>query len=96
MRDPISVKQLNINGKDIMELTKKDAGPHIGSILEILLAEVLDDPKNNERKHLESRVLALISLTPTELDRKGKEAREKNESEDEKQVEEIKDKYRVE
>ncbi|MEK7194423.1 MAG: HD domain-containing protein [Patescibacteria group bacterium] len=95
MRDPISVKQLSINGKDIMELTKKGPGPHVGNILEILLAEVLDDPKNNDKKHLEARTLALISLTPAELNRKGSESRSKNESEDEKQIEEIKDKYKV-
>lgn len=96
MRDPISVKQLNINGGDIMKLTEESAGPHIGYILEILLSEVLEDPTNNERKHLESRVLALMTLPRNELEKLGKEARNKNESEDEREVGEIKDKYKVE
>jgi len=96
MRDPISVKQLNINGADIMKLTEAPAGPHVGYILEILLAEVLEDPTKNDRKHLEARVLALMTLPPKDLEKEGKEARAKNEGEDEKKVEEIKEKYRVE
>lgn len=95
MRDPISVKQLKVNGADIMKLTETGPGPHIGNILEILLAEVLEDPKLNEREHLENRVRALMTLAPKELEQKGKEAREKNESEDEKELEKIKDKYKV-
>lgn len=96
MRDPISVKQLKVNGGDIMQITKKDAGPHIGYILEILLSEVLEDPKLNEQDYLEKRVRELIELDPKELEKKGREAREGNETEDEKKVGEIKDKYRVE
>lgn len=96
MRDPISVKQLNVNGADIMRLTGKPAGPHIGYILEILLSEVLEDPTKNARPDLEARIAELASLNPTELAKLGREARAKNESEDEKEVEEIKDKYKVE
>lgn len=96
MRDPVSVRQLMIKGGDIMSLTETGPGPHVGLILEILLSEVLDDPKKNDKAHLEDRVRALIDLPPKELDRLGKEARAKNESEDEKEVEEIKEKYKVE
>ncbi len=96
MRDPISVKQLSINGKDIMEITSKPAGPHIGHILEILLSEVLENPKNNDRKYLEERVLNLSNLKENELTKLGKQAREKNESEDEREVGKIKEKYKVE
>lgn len=96
MRDPISVKQLSINGEDIKTLTKKPAGPHIGYILEILLSEVLEDPTKNDRSNLERRVGELIILPEQKLKTLGKEAREKNELEDEKEVEEIKDKYKVE
>ncbi|HRH25347.1 MAG TPA: HD domain-containing protein [Parcubacteria group bacterium] len=95
-RDPISVKQLSVNGGDIMNLTNSNAGPHIGSILEIILSEVLEDPKLNERSHLEERVKELYKLNGEELIKLGKEARKKNESEDDREVEEIKDKYKVE
>ncbi len=95
MRDPISVKQLKVSGGDIMELTKTPPGPHIGFILEILLAEVLEDPTKNEKEYLEKRVFELASLTSEELAQLGKAARQKNELEDEKEKEEIRKQFGV-
>jgi len=95
MRDPISVKQLKVSGGEIMKLTGAPAGPHIGFILEILLSEVLDEPKKNEIGYLESKVKELFALKPEELSKLGKEARSKNESEDEKESEKIKEKFGV-
>ncbi len=95
MRDPISVKQLRVNGGEIMKLTGAPAGPHIGFILEILLSEVLENPKLNEKDYLEKKVIELFALDSTSLARLGREARLKNESEDEKEVELVKEKYGV-
>lgn len=95
MRDPISVKQLKINGGEIMKLTGAPAGPHIGFILEILLSEVLEDPALNTVEQIEKRVLELHALVPKELVKLGKEARVKNENEDEKESEKIKEKFGV-
>lgn len=95
MRDPISVRQLNIKGDDILSLTGTGPGPNVGYILEILLAEVLEEPTKNDRAHLEARVLALMTLPPKDLEREGKSAREKNAGEDELEVEKIKEKYKV-
>lgn len=95
MRDPVSVKQLAIGGEEIMKLTGTSGGPHIGFILEILLSEVLEDPKLNNKEYLEKRVEELHSLKPEELKQLGKEAREKNQMEDEKEREEIREKYKV-
>ncbi|MDB5194787.1 MAG: polynucleotide adenylyltransferase [Parcubacteria group bacterium] len=95
MRNPISVKQLRMNGGEIMTVTGAPAGPHIGFILEILLSEVLEDPTLNEEKHLKTRVLELHSLPKEELARLGKEARAKNELEDEKESEKINQKFGV-
>ncbi len=95
MRDPISVKQLHMNGEKIMEVTGVGPGPHIGFILEILLSEVLEDPTNNQSEHLEKRVKELFSLPKEELAKLGKEAREKNAAEDEKETEDIKKKFGV-
>jgi hypothetical protein len=64
--------------------------------LEILLSEVLEDPKNNETGYLEKRVAELGALDLSELLNLGKKARAQNAAEDEKEVEEIKDKYKVE
>ena len=95
MRDPISVKQLKINGAQIMNLTKTEPGPHIGFILEILLSEVLEDPAHNTQEYLEEKARALYALPTTELEKLGKEARKQNENEDEKEVEKIKGKHGV-
>jgi poly(A) polymerase/tRNA nucleotidyltransferase (CCA-adding enzyme) len=95
LRDPISVKQLMIKGSDIMSLTDTRPGPNVGFILEILLSEVLEDPKLNTQEHLEGRVRELHQLDEKELASLGREARAKNESEEEKEVDKIREEYRV-
>ena len=95
LRDPISVRQLKIGGQEIMSLTETKPGPHIGFILEILLSEVLEDPKLNTREYLDKRVSELHSLKPAELEKLGKLARTKNEGEEEKEVGKIREEYRV-
>lgn len=95
LRDPISVKQLALNGADIMRLTNVGPGPHIGFILEILLSEVLENPKLNNAEYLEGRVVELSALKPKELIDLGKTARAKNENEEEKEIEKIRVEYKV-
>ncbi|OHA89624.1 MAG: hypothetical protein A3C70_02615 [Candidatus Zambryskibacteria bacterium RIFCSPHIGHO2_02_FULL_43_14] len=95
LRDPISVKQLDINGADVMKLTGVTPGPHIGFILEILLSEVLENPALNSREYLEKKVGELCALKSEELVRLGKLARIKNEDKEEKEVEKIKKEYKV-
>ncbi len=51
-QDPISVKQLKIDGNDLIDELKMKPGPKIGAILEILLAEVIENPKINQREIL--------------------------------------------
>ncbi|MDO8569287.1 MAG: HD domain-containing protein [bacterium] len=95
MRDPISVKQLALGGADIMRLTDIGPGPHIGFILEILLSKVLEKPGLNTREYLEDRVRELHALKPDELAKLGKTARSKNENEEEKEIEKIREEYKV-
>ncbi len=95
MRSPISVKQLVVGGEEIMKITGAGAGPHIGFILEVLLSEVLENPELNTKEYLEQRVKDLYDLEPQELARVGKEARLKNQSEDEREVEKIREEYKV-
>jgi len=95
LRNPISVKQLAVNGADIMKLTEIKPGPHIGFILEILLSEVLEKPELNTPDYLEKRVGELHALKPQELKELGEMARSKNESEEEKEVEKIREEYKV-
>ena len=66
-RDPISAKMLKVNGNDIMEILQIAAGPTIGHILDILLAEVLDDPKRNEKQYLEEKIKELGKMSDENL-----------------------------
>ncbi|MBT6756719.1 MAG: HD domain-containing protein [Candidatus Pacebacteria bacterium] len=51
-KDPISVKQLKINGDILIKELKVSPGPQIGAILEVLLAEVIERPEINEKEQL--------------------------------------------
>ncbi|KKT34746.1 MAG: hypothetical protein UW22_C0066G0001, partial [Candidatus Gottesmanbacteria bacterium GW2011_GWB1_44_11c] len=54
-----------------------------------------EDPKLNTKDYLEKRVGELHALTPGELARLGKEAKVKNESEEEKEIDKIREEYKV-
>ncbi len=95
MRDPISVKQLKVNGEDVMQITETKGGPHVGAILEILLSEVLENPEKNTKEYLEGRVKELFALPENDLRQQGREAKKLNEGEEEKEIEKIKEEYRV-
>jgi len=71
--DPVSVKMLKINGTDLMELLKIKPSPKIGAILDVLLSEVVEDPKLNTKKHLEERIVELNKLNLEELRERAKE-----------------------
>jgi tRNA nucleotidyltransferase (CCA-adding enzyme) len=50
-KEPISVKQLAVNGYDLMELGVKQ-GKRMGEILNKLLQIVMEDPKSNNKELL--------------------------------------------
>lgn len=60
-RDPISAKMLAVNGHDLMNELLMPAGPKIGAVLDVLLAEVIEDPKLNAKEELLERARALQS-----------------------------------
>jgi len=81
--DPISVKMLKINGNDIMEILKIKPGPKIGAILDVLLAEVIEDPKKNAKERLIERTRQLNEIDLASLRQLAKErVAEKKEEED--------------
>jgi len=89
-KDPISAKMLKINGNDIMKLLKIQPSPKVGAILDVLLAEVIEDPKKNNKKQLEKRVKELDKENLDELRKMAKgKIEEKKEEEDLK----IREKY---
>ncbi len=61
LRDPLSVKMLNISGDKIMEITGEKPGKKIGYILHALMEEVLIDPSINTAETLEKTVLKLVN-----------------------------------
>ncbi len=94
-RDPISTKMLAVGGGDAMEILGADPGPKIGWMLNILLEEVLTDPKKNERDHLRAEISRLGKLPEEELKRLGEEARRKIDDVEVKEDEMTKKKYWV-
>jgi poly(A) polymerase/tRNA nucleotidyltransferase (CCA-adding enzyme) len=66
-QDPISVKMLKIDGKDIMKLLDIKPSPKIGMFLDILLGYVLADPKKNKKDFLEKELKKLSKLSDKEL-----------------------------
>ncbi|MFH0819403.1 MAG: HD domain-containing protein [bacterium] len=71
--DPISVKMLKINGHQLMTILKIKPGPKVGAILDVLLAEVIDEPKKNDPIHLKKRIVELNKLDLNELRQRAKE-----------------------
>ncbi len=67
MKDPISAKTLKINGEDVMKLLKIQPGPKVGAVLAVLLENVLDDPKLNDKKKLLAEAEKLGKMTEKEL-----------------------------
>jgi poly(A) polymerase/tRNA nucleotidyltransferase (CCA-adding enzyme) len=51
-RDPISLKQLKVNGKDLIKKLNLKPSPQIGILLEIMLAEIIANPKENQKAKL--------------------------------------------
>ncbi len=93
--DPVSPKMLAIDGSDIMDILGILPGPRIGWILNILLEEVLDEPKANSREGLESRVRELAKLTDENLAGLSASARERKEEFESGAEEKMKKKYYV-
>ncbi len=95
LRDPVSVGMLKIDGKRIMDVTRVTPGPKIGSILNILLEEVLEDPKLNTVEYLENRTQELIKLSEKELKTLGDKGKLKKDEVENENIEEIRKKYHV-
>lgn len=95
LRNPISPKMLAVKGEDVMRIAKIEPGPKVGHILNILLEEALDDPKLNEKEYLEERVARLSAMPQEDLEELNRKAKKKAMLEEEKKVEEIREKYHV-
>jgi len=90
--DAISVKMLKVNGNDLMKELQMKPGPKIGAILDVLLAEVIEDPAKNAKDLLLSRAK---ELDKENLDNLRKMAKVKIEEKKEEEDKELKGKYWV-
>jgi tRNA nucleotidyltransferase (CCA-adding enzyme) len=91
-KDPLSVKMLAIKGTDLMAELNIQPGPSIGAILDVLLAEVLENPEKNTKNSLLDRARKLQNESLSEL---RSLAKERIGNEKEKSDEKIKKRYWV-
>ena len=60
--EPLSLKDLVVDGADVMTTLKIGPGPRVGKILNQLFDEVMEDSSKNTREYLESRIKELGEL----------------------------------
>jgi len=92
-KDPISAKMIAISGNDIMNALKIKAGPKIGNVLNILLADVLDDPRLNKKEILFDKIKEINKFSDAKIEKLAKQSKEKIEKIEMKQDKMAKDKY---
>jgi tRNA nucleotidyltransferase/poly(A) polymerase len=95
LHDPISVGMLKIDGNRIIEISKTNAGPKIGWVLNALLEEILEKPEFNTKEYLENRTLELINLPENDLKKMGDMGKKVREEKEAENVKEIQKKYHV-
>ncbi|MBU1557408.1 HD domain-containing protein [Patescibacteria group bacterium] len=95
MKDPVSVGMLKINGDQMLEMFEIKPGPRIGWVLHALLEEVLDEPKLNTKEYMKKRAGELFELSNEELKKLGEAGKEKRDTEEEKEIAEIRRQHGV-
>jgi len=91
-QDAISTKMLEVNGNDLMQELKMEPGPKIGAIMDVLLAEVLEDPEKNKKELL---FIVANNLKDEELSELRKKAKDAVAEKQQQEEDEIKKKYHV-
>lgn len=93
--DPISVKMLKISGHEVMKLLSIPPGPKVGQVLDILLGQVLIDPKKNKKEYLEKEAIRLGVFSEKDLISLAEKGRKEREDLEMKRDEMTKGKYWV-
>lgn len=60
--EPLSLKDMKIDGSDVMRILKAKPSKKIGEILNALFEEILEDSAKNTKEYLEGRVKELASV----------------------------------
>ena len=80
------MKQLKINGNDIIRELKIKSGPKIGAILDVLLAEVIEDAASNDKEKLLMRASELGKEDILSLRSQAKQKIQEEQKEEEKML----------
>ena len=95
LRDPISPKQLKIDGIYLMKDLGIKPGPRMGWILHALLEEVIEDPEKNTVEYLSNRTNELDKLNDVDLKILGQASKEKVGGLEEEEIKELHKKHNV-
>lgn len=95
MRAPVSVGMLKLDGSKLMEILEERPGPRIGLILHALFDEVLEDPSKNTIDELTRLAHNFAKLPLEDLVSRGTQGKMTKQKEEEREVLEIRKKYRV-
>jgi len=85
-KDAVSVKMLKINGNDLMRDLHIAPGPKIGAILDVLLAEVIEEAEKNNQTYLLNRAKELENEDLSKLREMAKEKIEEKKEEDNEEI----------
>lgn len=58
--EPMEIRDMAVDGRDVMEILNIKPGPKIGQVLSALFEEVLEDTSKNNKEHLISRIKELV------------------------------------
>lgn len=92
-KDPISVKKLKVKGADVLDILKISPGPKVGWILNILLSQILQDPKKNNTDYLINEIKELSKLPDKDLQEMNQKSKEDIQKVETKKDEMTKKKY---
>jgi tRNA nucleotidyltransferase (CCA-adding enzyme) len=84
--DPVSVKMLKINGDYMIKELGFKPGPEMGAILDVLLAEVVENPELNRLELLTKRAKELVGDNLKTLREKAKDKIEEKREQDDKKL----------
>ena len=95
MRSPISVKDLKLNGDEIMEMFDLKPGKQIGYLLKSLMNITLETPENNNKEYLVERVTEYLQLPIDELQKLAESGEEAIDAAEKEEIRKIRRKHKV-
>jgi poly(A) polymerase/tRNA nucleotidyltransferase (CCA-adding enzyme) len=84
--DPVSAKMLKVNGDDLIKELRLIPGPKMGAILDVLLAQVIEDPERNTREYLLGQARELAALELADLRQRAQEVIAEKREEDDRRL----------